>query len=34
MQNHGVRACLTQGADNMLEKCAHPLRQDIRMSAA
>lgn len=30
MKQHGVRACLMQGADNMLENFARPLLQDIR----
>jgi hypothetical protein len=30
MQEHGVRACLMQGADNMLENFARPMLQDIR----
>lgn len=30
MQQHGVRACLMQGADNMFENFARPLLQDIR----
>jgi len=30
MQQHGIRACLMQGADNMLENFARPLLQDIR----
>jgi 2-keto-3-deoxy-L-rhamnonate aldolase RhmA len=30
MRDHGVRACLMQGADNMLENFARPLLEDIR----
>jgi len=30
MKQHGIRACLMQGADNMLENFARPLLQDIR----
>ena len=30
MHEHGVRICLMQGADNMLENFARPLLNDIR----
>ena len=33
MHDHGVRICLMQGADNMLENFAKPLLNDIRASA-
>ncbi|MPZ44543.1 MAG: hypothetical protein GEV05_14305 [Betaproteobacteria bacterium] len=34
MREHGVRICLMQGADNMLENFARPMLQDIRNPAA
>jgi hypothetical protein len=30
MRQHGVRLCLMQGADNMLESFARPLLSEIR----
>jgi hypothetical protein len=30
MREHGVRICLMQGADNMLQNFAKPLLADIR----
>jgi hypothetical protein len=30
MRSHGVRLCLMQGADNMLENFARPMLRDIR----
>ncbi|MBI3918972.1 MAG: hypothetical protein HY322_18425, partial [Betaproteobacteria bacterium] len=30
MREHGVRICLMQGADNMLENFAKPMLNDIR----
>jgi hypothetical protein len=32
MREHGVRICLMQGADNMLENFAKPMLRDIRAS--
>lgn len=34
MQQHGVRICLMQGADNMLENFARPLLVDIRKAVS
>ena len=34
MHEHGVRICLMQGADNMLENFAKPLLNDIRGAIA
>ena len=31
MQQHGIRICLMQGADNMLENFAKPLLNEIRI---
>ena len=30
MRSHGVRLCLMQGADNMLENFARPMLREIR----
>jgi 2-keto-3-deoxy-L-rhamnonate aldolase RhmA len=34
MRAHGVRICLMQGADNMLENFAKPMLRDIRAAAS
>jgi 2-keto-3-deoxy-L-rhamnonate aldolase RhmA len=34
MRQHGVRICLMQGADNMLENFARPLLAEIRAAAS
>jgi 2-keto-3-deoxy-L-rhamnonate aldolase RhmA len=34
MHEHGIRICLMQGADNMLENFAKPLLSDIRGAVA
>jgi hypothetical protein len=34
MHQHGIRICLMQGADNMLENFAKPLLGDIRGAVA
>jgi 2-keto-3-deoxy-L-rhamnonate aldolase RhmA len=34
MHDHGIRICLMQGADNMLENFARPMLNDIRAATA